>query len=94
VHDRVDAVLVAVSRVPFAVGLLVIVVAIVRVPLAGRGGPAQLRAGIGPGLEFLVAATLLRLAALDTFAALATVAATIALRKVITAGLRFAVRGV
>jgi hypothetical protein len=90
----VDEVLVAASAVPFSAGVVVIAVAIVRMPLAGRDAPAQLRAGITLGLEFLVAATLLRLAALDTFIALAAVAVTIALRKLITTGLRFAVRGV
>ena len=52
----------------------------------------QLLAGLPLLLEFLLAAGLLRLALLDTWVAVATVAAIVAIRKVSTVGIRLANR--
>ena len=49
-------------------------------------------AGLPLLLEFLLAAGLLRLAVLNTWAAIATVAAIVVVRKVSTLGIRVAVR--
>jgi uncharacterized membrane protein len=80
------------ATIPFAMAVIVITVGLLRVLPSGRSGPAELQASIMLGLEFLLAAGLLRLAVLDSFAALGMVAGIIALRRLIGAGLRFAVR--
>jgi uncharacterized membrane protein len=82
----------AVAAVPFAIAVLVITIGLLRVVPSGRSGAAELQASIALGLEFLLAAGLIRLAALDSFQSLGMVAAIIVLRLVIGAGLRFAVR--
>lgn len=78
--------------VPFAFAVVVITVGLLRAGLAGRGGPAELAAGLSLGLEFLLAAGLLRLSAIDDFAGLGIVAAIVVLRRIIGAGIRFALR--
>jgi hypothetical protein len=80
------------AGVPFALGIAVIAIGLARVPLAGAGAPAQLAASVGLGLEFLLAAGLLRLSALDDVRALAAVAAIVLLPRVLTTGLGVAVR--
>jgi uncharacterized membrane protein len=85
-------VVVPVSMVPFAVAVLVIAVGLVRVATSGRLAPAEFAAALALGLEFFLAAGLLRLAAVDTFAALGVVALVIVVRRVIGAGVRASVR--
>lgn len=85
VHD----VLSAAAAVPFAMAIVVFAVGMLRVPGARRAGPAELAAALGLGLEFLLAAGLLRLASLDDFAALAAVAAIVAVRRLLTRGLSY-----
>lgn len=80
------------AGVPFALGIVVVAIGLARLPLAGAAAPAQLAASLGLGLEFLLAAGLLRLSALDDFGALAAVAAIVLLRKVLSTGLGLAVR--
>jgi uncharacterized membrane protein len=87
-HERV---LVAIAGVPFAMAVVVVVVGLLRMPFAGRAAPAELAAALGLGLELLLAAGLLRLAALDDLLALGAVAAIIAIRRVLGIGLRTAV---
>jgi uncharacterized membrane protein len=83
-----------VAAVPFAIAVLVIVVGLLRMFSSGRAGPSELTASLSLGLEFFLAAGLIRLAAIDDFGALGIVAAIIALRKVIGFGVSLAVRGV
>jgi len=92
VQDHVDTFARALASVPFAVAVLVITTGLVRAVAAGRGAPARIAASVGLGLEFLLAAGLLRLSAVDDLEALGAVAAIVVLRKVITAGLRFGVQ--
>jgi uncharacterized membrane protein len=80
------------AGIPFALGIVVIAIGLARVPLAGAAAPAELAASLGLGLEFVLAAGLLRLSALDDFGALAAVAAIVLLRRVLTTGLGVAVR--
>ena len=65
-----------------------------REPVAGQKVAGELAAGVALALEFRLAASLLRLSALDDFAALGGVAAIVLLRKLIATGIRFAVRAV
>ncbi len=58
--------------------------------LATSAATRQFRAGLPLLLDFLLAAGLLRLALLDSWVAIATVAAIVAIRKVTTAGIRLA----
>lgn len=82
----------AAAAVPFAIGVLVIVVGFVRVIPSGRDAPAELGGAFALGLEFFLAAGLIRLSAIDTFAGLGLVALTIAVRKLISAGVKESVR--
>jgi Protein of unknown function (DUF1622) len=88
----VDRLAEAAAAVPFAAAVVVAAVGLLRTPAAGRAGPAELAASLALSLEFLLAAGLLRLSALDDFGALAAVAAIVLLRKLITTGVRFALR--
>ena len=83
-----------VSLLPFAIAVLVIGVGLLRVLPSGREGPTELAESLALGLEFFLAAGLIRLAAIDSFGALGVVGLTIVFRKVIGAGVRFAVRAV
>jgi uncharacterized membrane protein len=89
---RPDAALETAATVPFAIAVVVITVGVVRSAGAGRAAPAELAAALGLGLEFLLAAGLLRLSAIDDPLGLAAVAAIVLLRRLITTGIRFAVR--
>lgn len=82
----------AVAAVPLAAAVVVITVGIARAIVGGAAGPAQLAASVGLGLEFLLAAGLLRLSSIDDFAALAVVAALVVLRKLIVVGIRAGLR--
>jgi hypothetical protein len=59
---------------------------------AGRHAGLLLTTYLGIGLEFFLAAGLIRLASADTFAMLALAAAIIAVRRGIVLGLRYAAR--
>ena len=82
----------AASAVPFAIAVLVVAVGLVRTMGAGRSAPAELAAALSLGLEFLLAAGLLRLAAIDDFSGLAMVGAIVLLRRVIGFGIRSGLR--
>ena len=60
---------------------------------AGRHTGTLFATQLGVGLEFLLAAGLIRLAAVDSFAALGVAASIIAVRRAISLGLRNAARG-
>ncbi len=59
---------------------------------AGRHTGVALATKLGIGLEFLLAAGLIRLASVDTFAMLGLAAAIIAVRRTIVLGLGYAAR--
>jgi len=80
------------AAVPFALAVVVIAAGVVRSVLAWRSAPRQLAAALSRGLELLLAAGLIRLAAIDDFADIGLVAAIIALRQLISRGIGFAVR--
>ncbi len=82
----------ALAVIPLLMGLVVIAVGVLRVPAAERAGVAELAASLSLGLEFLLAGGLLRLSSLDTFGALAVVAAVVLLRKLIGRGIGYGLR--
>jgi uncharacterized membrane protein len=82
----------AVATLPFAIAVLVIAVGLVRVVPSGRAGPAEFAAALALGLEFFLAAGLIRLGSADSFAALGLVAAIVVVRQVIGTGVRASVR--
>ena len=88
-----ERLLTAAAAVPFGMAVVVVIVGLVRAPAARRAAPAELVASLGLALEFLLAAGLLRLAVVETFLQLAAVAAIVALRRVLTLGLRYGLRG-
>ena len=90
--SRTDSLLAALAAVPFAMAVVVLAVGLVRLPLAGRAAPARFAASLALCLEFLLAAGLLRLSALDTYRALAVTAIVIGLRRLISFGVRAGVR--
>jgi uncharacterized membrane protein len=90
--SSVDDAITTAAAVPFAMAVAVIAIALLRLPAARHAAPAELAAGVSLGLEFFLAYGLLRLSALDDFAALGVVAAVVLLRKVINAGIGFALR--
>lgn len=81
------------SVVPFAIAVLVIVVGFARVLPSGRMAPDELAASVALGLEFFLAAGLLRLAS-NEISGLGVVAAIVVLRRVIAAGVGFAAKAV
>ena len=90
--SSVDDAITTAAAVPFAMAVAVIVIALVRVPGARHAAPAELAAGVSLALEFFLAYGLLRLSALDDYGALGVVAAVVLVRKVINAGIGFALR--
>ena len=86
-------VMMAAASLPFAIAVLVIAIAIVRVVPSGRAAPAELAGGLALALEFLLAAGLLRLAAVDELRMLGVVALIVVVRQTISAGVRQSVRG-
>jgi len=82
--------IVATAIVAFAA--LVIVAGAISSLRAGRHTGTLLATYLGIGLEFLLAAGLIRLASVDTFAMLALAAAVIAVRRTIVLGLHQAAR--
>lgn len=89
---RLDDLIAGTAVVPFAIAVLVVAVGLARLPAAGRAAPAALAATIGLALEFLLAAGLLRLSAINGLSALAAVAAIVLLRKLVSSGIRLALR--
>jgi Protein of unknown function (DUF1622) len=87
--DELTAIL-ATAIVGFA--CLVIVVATLTSFRAGRHTGKLFATQIGIGLEFLLAAGLIRLASIDTFAMIGITAAIIAVRRAIVLGLGYAAR--
>lgn len=83
-----------VSAVAFAIAVLVITVGLARVVPSGPRGPGELAASLALGLEFFLAAGLLRLAAIDSFEALGAVAAIVLVRKVISRGIGLSLRAI
>ena len=83
---------VALAGVPFALAIVVIAVGLLRAPAQGRRAPAELAAALALGLEFLLAAGLLRLSAIGDFTGLGIVAATVLARKVIGTGIAAGLR--
>ena len=81
-----------ISAVPFAMAVIVIVVGLVRVVPSRRVAASELAASLGLGLEFFLAAGLIRLAAINDFGALGLVAAVVLFRRVIGLGVRYAVQ--
>lgn len=79
--------------VPVLMGVTVIAVGVLRSP-AGRVGIAGLVASLGLGLEFFLAAGLLRLSSIEDFSGLGTVAAVVVMRRVISIGIRSGLRAV
>lgn len=71
---------------------VVLVVGVLGALRPGRPTATELARALMLTLELLLAAGLLRLGTLGTFSALGLVAATIAVRRVISLGLRLAVR--
>ena len=90
----VDALVDRAAAFPFVVAVLVVVVGLVRLPTAGKAAPAKLAASIRLALEFLLAAGLLRLSAIDSYTALTAVAAIALVRKLVATGMRFSLQAI
>ena len=82
------------AALPFAAAFVVIAVGLLRSIAAPRAAAAEFGAALGLGLDFLLAAGLIRLAARPDVRALGLVALVIAVRKVSTAGVKAARRAV
>jgi uncharacterized membrane protein len=82
----------AAATVPTAIGLAVVAVGVVRALAAPRHAAGSLARALALALEFFLAAGLLRLAALQDLESLGLAAFIIALRRLISYGLRFGVR--
>lgn len=83
----------AVAQAAFAFAVVVVAVGVVRSVGPVRGPrPAELAASLSVGLEFFLAAGLLRLSALNDFTSIGVVAGIVVLRRIIGAGIRFGLR--
>lgn len=80
------------AAVPLAIGVLAILVGVLRAARFPRRAGLEFAAGIGLGLEFLLAAGLLRLAATDDLRTLAMVALIIVLRRLAGTGIKIGAR--
>jgi hypothetical protein len=83
-----------VAGVPTAMAALVVTVGFLRALLPRRDTAATLADAFGLGLELLLAAVLIRLASVDSPAALGATALVLVVRGVAAAGLRYARRAV
>lgn len=81
-----------IAAVPVAMGVLAIMVGVVRAARFPRRAGPEFAAGIGLGLEFLLAAGLLRLAATDDLRTLAMVASIVVLRRLAGTGIKIGAR--
>ena len=82
----------ALATVPFAIAAFLVLFGVLRSLLAGRRAAPALLPYLTLGLEFFLAAGLIRLAGADDFATLGVVAAIIVARRVISFGLRYGAR--
>jgi uncharacterized membrane protein len=80
------------AAVPLAIGAAIIILGALFSPFEGRRVASVLADHITLGLEFLLAAGLIRLASVQSFEMLGVVAAIIVTRRVIVIGLRLGVR--
>ena len=84
------------ASIPFAIGVVVIMAGVLRSALAAEHRVSRmmihLSSYVAVGLEFFLAAGLIRLSSVQTVRGFVIVAAIIALRRVITYGLRLAER--
>jgi uncharacterized membrane protein len=82
------------AAVPFAIGAAIIVVGAVLALFSGRHAGLAFANHLTLGLEFLLAAGLLRLASADQLEMLGLVAAVIVTRRIIVVGLRYSTRAI
>jgi Protein of unknown function (DUF1622) len=80
------------SVIPFAIGAVIIVVGVLSAPRYGLHTARAFSSFLGLGLDFLLAAGLIRLAQQNTFAMLGIAAAIIATRRIVLIGLGFGAR--
>ncbi len=80
------------SVIPFAIGATIIVVGVLSAPRRGLHIARALSTFLGLGLEFLLAAGLIRLASQNTFAMLGIAAAIIGARRIVIIGLGYGAR--
>lgn len=80
------------AALPMAMGVLAIVVGVFRAARFPRRAGREFAAGIGLGLEFLLAAGLLRLAVVDDLRTLAMVGLIVVLRRVAGTGIKIGAR--
>ncbi|MFN2612672.1 MAG: DUF1622 domain-containing protein [Solirubrobacterales bacterium] len=80
------------AAVPLAIGAAIITVGALLALFAGRRAGSSLAEHISLGLEFLLAAGLLRLASADQLAMLGLVGAIILARRAIVLGVRYGAR--
>jgi hypothetical protein len=80
------------SLIPFAIGAAIIVVGVLSAPRYGLHTARAFSSFLGLGLEFLLAAGLIRLAQQNTFAMLGIAAAIIVARRVVLIGLGYGAR--
>jgi uncharacterized membrane protein len=77
---------------PFAIGATIIVIGVLSAPRRGPHIAIAFSTFLGLGLDFLLAAGLIRLAQQSTFEALGVAAAIIATRRIVLIGLRYGAR--
>jgi hypothetical protein len=82
------------AAVPFAIGAAIIVIGAVLALFSGRQAGMAFAKHLTLGLEFLLAAGLLRLASTDQLEMLGLVGAVIVTRRIIVIGLRYSVRAI
>jgi hypothetical protein len=82
----------AMAAIPFAIGSAIIVIGAFLALFSGRHAGLAFANHLTLGLEFLLAAGLLRLASADQLEMLGLVAAVILTRRIIVLGLRYGVR--
>jgi hypothetical protein len=92
VESALDELTAAAATAVVAFACLVIVAACLTSWRAGRHAGTLFATQLGIGLEFLLAAGLIRLAGIDTFAMIGITAAIIVVRRAIVLGLGYAAR--
>lgn len=80
------------SVIPLAIGAVIIVVGVLSAPRRGLHTARAFSTFLGLGLEFLLAAGLIRLASQNTFQMLGIAAAIIAARRIVIIGLGYGAR--
>jgi hypothetical protein len=84
----------ALAAIPLAIGAGIIVIGAVLALISGRHAGLAFSNHLTLGLEFLLAAGLLRLASSDQLEMLGLVAAVIVTRRIIVIGLRYSTRAI